>query len=75
MRKTVKVKAWFKVRTNDYYNNVKYRTRTVEIELPVDRYGFTLENKISDKLREILSPSFGGFVLLSHQVMSVIETR
>lgn len=64
-----KVKSRFKVNTGNYYNPVAYRTRTVEMELPVDEHGFTLPTRINDILKEKLSAEFSGVVILNHQIV------
>ncbi|ADY54732.1 hypothetical protein Sgly_0366 [Syntrophobotulus glycolicus DSM 8271] len=71
-------KICFKARVNlsSGYAPVKYITRTIEMELPKDRYGFILFNELHKPLREYFSKNIvskipervSGFNILWYQV-------
>lgn len=44
----------FKIKTDDYYNPIKYKQKTITMDLVVDDKGFILFDPTADKAMEIV---------------------
>ena len=64
-------KVTFKYRTGDKYNPV-YKTKTIDMELPKNEYGFILIGDLSKKIMEYIKTVLGveRFTLIWHQIKS-----
>jgi hypothetical protein len=73
-----KVKVHFKIKTNDYLNEYKYRTRTIQMDLITDQQGFICPNETAQKamdiVREKVIPRMKEAVLSSSLIWTRIVT-